>query len=157
MSGERRHSVALLNASQKNSLSMTLSVLEEMLYEIEKNISCGAYCWIMHEMNDDLPAPVKKEIVRKIAVIRERIKVMMEEFDLRKRKRKASGDIMGKLSYAWEMLEGTKARYLRGYGAVAEGLTERLDPQLNAIIALMNEIQKLISMKEVAAEEDRNT
>lgn len=157
MNGDLPVGEDLLNPSQRNSLAITMSVLEEMLNEIEQDISYGHYRWVMFEMNDDLPVLVKEKILQRIALIREKIGVLKEEFSLEKRNKRASGDIMGKLSYAWEMLEGTKARYLRGYGAVAEGLTERLDPQLNAIIALTNEIQKLISMKEVAAEEDRNT
>jgi hypothetical protein len=155
MSGEQPDSTDLLNPNQRNSLATTLSVLEEMLYEIELNISYGPCRWVMYEMNDDLPTPVKEEIVQRIALIRERIRAMMEEFALEKRSKRVSGDVKGKLSYAWEILEGAKARYLRGYGAVAEGLSEHLDPQLNAVIVLVDGILKLISRKERAPEGDR--
>jgi hypothetical protein len=157
MSEDQHDSTTLLNVNQRSGLAMTLSVLEEMLYEIELNISCCPCRWVMFEMNDDVPTPIKREIVNKIALIRGRIGIIMEEFSLKKRIKSAGGDVMGKLSYAWQILEGTKARHLRGYGAVAEGLAERLDPQLNTIIVLVDEIRHLISKKEYVPEGDPHT
>jgi hypothetical protein len=110
----------------------------------------------MFEMSDDLPTQAKKEIVKQIAIIRGRVGTVMEEFALKKRIKSPRGEILGKLSYAWQILEGTKASHLRGYGSVAEGLAEHLDPQLNTIILLVDEMRNLISRKEYVPEEDPN-
>jgi hypothetical protein len=148
MNGNRNNSARLLNPNQKKSLMMSLRVLEEMLNEIEFTISRGPVSWITYEMSGDgLPAPVKNEIIRKVSFIREEIRETMEEFALMKRARRATGDVIGKLSSAWEILEGAKAKHLSGYGTVAEGLTGRLDPRLDKIIALVDEIRNLVSGK----------
>jgi hypothetical protein len=145
MSGEQPESVRLLNPDQRRSLAITLSVLEEMLYEIERTLSGGGYSGVLFELRDDLPSQVKGEILKRISLVREKIGSMAEEFALEKRKNEASRDFMGKLAYAWEILEGTKARHQRGHGAVAEGLAETLDPQLDDILFLVNQMQNLVT------------
>ena len=91
-----------------------------------------------------MPTPVKGELLKRISLVRERICVMKGEFDLEKRSKDASRDFMGKLVYGWEILEGAKARHLRGYGAVAEELANALDPHLNEIIILVDEMRDLV-------------
>ncbi len=157
MNGNRSDRNGLLNPGQKKSLAMTLSVLEEMLNEIELTISRGPVRWITFEMNeDDLPAEAKREILQKVGIIREEIRGMMEEFALNKRTRRTGGDIIGKLSCVWEVLEGTKARHLGGYGTVAEGLAELLDPRLDSIIVLVDEIRNLVSGRGYRPERGRH-
>ncbi len=144
MSDEQRKRSKLLNPSQQGSLATTLSTLEEMLCEIERNLTLGGCKGVLYEVLDDVPAPMHKEILNRISLIRDRIKIMAEEFGLEKRTKGVSRDTMGKLVYGWEILEGAKARYLRGYGAVAEGLAEALDPQLKEIIVLVDEMRDLV-------------
>lgn len=144
MSDERPDSSRLLNPSQQGSLATTLSALEEMLCEIERNLTLGGCKGVLYEVRDDVPVPIQGEVLKRIALIREKIKAMAERFDLEKKSKAVSRDTMGKLVYGWEILEGAKARYLRGYGAVAEGLAEALDPQLKEIVALVDEMRDLV-------------
>jgi len=137
-------SEGLLNTSQRASVSTTLSTLEEMLCEIERNLNCGGCKGVLYEVRDDVPVPIRGDVLKRISLIREKIKIIAEQFDLEKRSKVVSRDTMGKLVYGWEILEGAKARYLRGYGAVAEGLAEALDPQLKEIIALVDEMRDLV-------------
>jgi hypothetical protein len=145
MSGEQPSSARLLNPNQRRSLATTLSVLEEMLCEIERTLTGGGYKGFLFELQDDVPSPVKDEILKRISLVRERIEVMAEQFTLEKRSDEASRDLMGKLAYGWEILEGAKARYQRGYGTVAEGLAEALDPQLDDILVFVNEMRDLVT------------
>lgn len=144
MSGEQHKGSKLLNPSQQGSLATTLSTLEEMLCEIERNLTLGGCKGILYEVQDDVPVTIRGEILKRISLIREKIKVMAEEFELEKRSKGVSRDTMGKLVYGWEILEGAKARYLRGYGTVAEGLAEALDPQLKEIVVLVDEMRDLV-------------
>jgi hypothetical protein len=57
---------------------------------------------------------------------------------------KSSRQILSDLSYCWEILEGSKAKKLRGYGEVAEGLEEVLDPQINIIVDLITEMENIL-------------
>lgn len=134
----------LLNPYQRGGITTTLSTLEEMLCEIELTLTGGGCKGVLYEMRDDLPAIVKEELLKRITLVRDRIEVMTKQFALEKRSKDASKNFMGKLAYGWEILEGAKARHLRGYGAVAEGLAEVLDPHLNDIIILVDEMRDIM-------------
>ena len=151
MTDEQTDSKKLLNPLQRERLTTTLGTLEEMLCEVERNLTLGGCKGILHEMRDDIPEPIQEEFLQRISLIRERIAAMAEQFGLEKTSRDTSRDVMGKLAYGWEILTGAKAGHLRGGGMVAEGLAEVLDPQLGGIIALVNEMQNLI----VTAEKPR--
>lgn len=144
MSDDQHDGGKLLNPSQRGSLATTLSTLEEMLCEIERNLTLGGCKGVLYEVQDDVPVQMRGEILKRLSLVREKIKVMEERFDLEKKSRGVSRDTMGKLVYGWEILEGAKARYLRGYGAVADGLAEALDPQLDEIIGLVDEMRDLV-------------
>jgi len=145
MSSEQAGSARLLNPNQRRRLATTLSVIEEMLCEIERTLTGGGYKRVLFELRDDVPSPVKGEILRKIFLIRERIGAVAEQFVLSKRSSDVSRDFMGKLAYGWEILAGAKARYQRGYGTVAEGLAEVLDPQLDDILVLVDGVRNLVT------------
>lgn len=144
MSNERHDSRKLLNPLQQGRLTTTLSTLEEMLCEVERNLTLGGCKGILYEVRDDIPEPVQRELVQRISLIRKRIAIIAEQFGLKKRSEDASRGIMGKLAYGWEILAGAKAGYLQGSGMVAEGLAAVLDPQLDGIIVLVNEMRDLV-------------
>lgn len=155
---ERRSDLStLLNPGQTKSLIMTLSILEETLVEIEFAILHRPGRWITYEISDDeLPDEIKTDIVARIAVIRERISRIMQEFNLPKRNKRTGAEIVGKLAFAWEILEGAKAKHLRGYGAIAEGLAEELDPRLDAVIVLVDDVRRIVSDSRRGRERDGN-
>lgn len=144
MNGEKPDNAKLLNPNQRSGLTTTFFILEEMLCEIELRLSGGCCKGVLYEMRDDLPVQVKEELLKRISLVRERIRVIKEEFALEKRSRDASSDAVGKLVYGWEILEGAKARHLKGYGAVAERLAEALDPHLNDLIILVDEMRNMV-------------
>lgn len=145
MSDEQPDSTRLLNPNQRGSLAATLGVLEEMLLEIERTLTGGGYKGVLFQLRDDMPLPVKGEILKRISLVRKRIEAMAGQFALRKRSKEVSRESMGKLAYGSEILDGAKARHQEGYGTVAEGLAETLDPQLDDILVLMNEMRDLVA------------
>lgn len=138
-------SATLLKPRQRSGLATTLMTLEEMLCHIELTISGRCCKGALYEMRDDVPPALKDELLKRITLARERIGVMAKLFDLEKRTKDASRDFLGKLVYGWEILEGTKARNLRGYGPVAEGLSEELDPHIKELIVIVDEMRDLLS------------
>lgn len=145
MSVVHPNNTELLNSYQRRSLATTLSVLEEMLCEIERTLTGGGYKGILFELRDDISPSVKEEILKRISLIKERAEALAEQFTLEKRVDEAGRDFMGKLSYGWEILEGAKAAHQQGYGTVAEGLGETLDPQIDGILFLVNEMRDLVT------------
>lgn len=138
------NSGAGLNEPQRRGLSATFRTLEEMMYEIETVINSGGYRGSLLEIDNDISPQAKEEVLKRIRLIREKISRLSKQFSLEMKQMKSSRQIFADLSYCWEILEGSKAKKLRGYGEVAEGLKEILDPQINTIIDLITDMENLI-------------
>jgi hypothetical protein len=135
---------SMLNEPQRRGLSATFRILEEMMYEIETVMNSDGYKGILVAMDNDIPTEAREEIIKKIQLVREKVSYLSKLFSLEIKQTKSSSRILADLSYCWETLEGSKAKKLRGYGSVAEGLEELLDPQINSIVILISEMEKLI-------------
>jgi len=147
MNAESSNNAKLLNPNQRGHLTTTLVVMEEMLCEIEQTLTGSCWTGVLYELRDDLTAQVKEEVLRRISLVRNRIEIIKGEFALEKSGKDASRVFKGKLVYSWEILEEAKARHQRGYGAVAEGLAEALDPHIDAIITLVDDMRDLVMGK----------
>ncbi len=55
-----------------------------------------------------------------------------------------SSETVARLAYCWEILEDAKTKHLKRFGDTAVGLDEFLDPQIDAIIELLAEIERLL-------------
>ncbi len=74
-----------------------------------------------------IPEEVKEALLKRVALVKNRIETISKSFDLEKGHREATNEIFGKLPYCLEIIEDIKAKKLKRYGNV-------LDPQLNIII-----------------------
>ncbi len=134
----------LLDEYQKRGLTVTLRVVEEIIHDIERTLTEGERHGIFKDMRDDIQADNKAEILSKLPVIRERITDVKDAFGLEKIYRENTNEVLGRLNFCWEILIGSKAKGLAGYGSVSKGLDEVLDPQMDAIIKLIEEITKVL-------------
>lgn len=123
---------------------MTLRSLEEDLHEMERLLQSEDYVGIVHEMDNDIPASAKNALIEKIAGIKNRIHTLAERFGLEREQRSVSKQLFARLTYDWTTIEEIKTRHLKGYGAVAERLKDTLDPELDAIIGLIWEMERLV-------------
>ncbi len=135
----------MLNEAQKRRVSVTFSSLEENLHDMERLLKGGDYIGIVHAMYNDVPEPVRDALLAKIAQVKNRIRSLAERFDLKREQRSLSRRLFAQLSYDWTTLEETTTRHLQGYGDVAKELKETLDPELNAIIGLIVEMERLLN------------
>ena len=133
-----------LNEYQRRGLSATFRTLEEMMQEIETVINSDGYKGSLLEIDNDSSPQAREEILKRIQLIREKIARLSKQFFLEMKQMKSSRQILSDLSYCWEILEGSKAKKLRGYGEVAEGLEEVLDPQINTIVDLITEMENIL-------------
>jgi len=134
----------ILNEPQRRGLSATFRILEEMMHEIETMITSDRFKGNLIEIDNDVSPGATEEIVKRIQLVREKVSSLSEQFTLEMKQTKSSSQILADLSYCWEILEGSKAKKLRGYGEVAEGLEEVLDPQINTIIDLITEMENIL-------------
>ena len=135
----------MLNEAQNRRVSVTLRSLEEDLHDMERLLEGGDYIGIIHEMDNDIPARAKDALNRKISQVKYRIRALAERFDLERQQVSVSRQLFARLTYDWTTIEEIKTRHLRGYGTTAEGLKETLDPELDAIIGLIQEMERLLN------------
>jgi len=133
-----------LNEYQRRGLSATFRTLEEMMQEIETVINSDGYKGSLLEIDNDSSPQAREEILKRIRLIREKISRLSKQFSLEMKQMKSNRQMLSDLSYCWEILEGSKAKKLRGYGEVAEGLEEVLDPQINTIVELITEMGNIL-------------
>ena len=133
-----------LNEYQRRGLSATFRTLEEMMHEIETMINGDGYKGSLLEIDNDSSPQAREEILKRIRLIRGEISRLSKQFSLEMKQMKSSRQMLSNLSYCWEILEGSKAKKLRGYGEVAEGLEEVLDPQINTIIDIITDIENIL-------------
>jgi len=134
----------ILNEPQRRGLSATFRILEEMMHEIETMITSDRFKGNLIEIDNDVSPGAREEIVKRIKLVKEKVSRLSKQFAFEMKQAKLSSQILADLSYCWEILEGSKAKKLRGYGEVAEGLEEVLDPQINTIIDLITEMENIL-------------
>jgi hypothetical protein len=134
----------MLNDSQKRSVSATIRLLEKNLHTMEQLLRSDDYIGIVDELNNDLPVSVRDELSTLMTRIMDKIRFFAEHFALERQKRQVSNQLFALLTYNWTMLEEIKTRRLKGYGAVADGLQQTLDSELDAIIVLILDMQKTL-------------
>jgi hypothetical protein len=138
----------MLNEAQERSLSVTLRIVEDRLRDIEQYIDAGDYIGILKEVKNDVPAAAKDLIHEKAALMRDRIRQLAERFSLGKERTEASRLSLARLSYCWEILEDAKSKRLKRFGDVHDGLADILDPELEAIINLLLDMEQLLRYQE---------
>jgi hypothetical protein len=80
---------------------------------------------------------------------------MAQKLSLEKRSEETKSQILGSMAIQWVNLEEIKSRRLRGYGEVPNELREFLDPQVDRIMSLVDEISKIASSRKKDAEIQR--
>src|SRR5574337_70578 len=134
----------MLNKDQRKGLSIVLCTVEENIQDIERMLNNGTYMGILYDVKCNIPLEVKEEILKTVSLIKDRIKIISKRFALEKEYREVAKKIFSKLSSCWEIIEGVKTKRLKKYGAVTHELDNVLDPQLNIIIDLISETERLL-------------
>jgi hypothetical protein len=141
---QKAGSDVMLNDAQRRRISVTLSSLEEDVHDMERLLKSEDYIGIVYEMVNDVSATARDVLIDKMALIKEKVRSLEERFSLDREQRTVSRQIFARLTYDWTTLEEIKASHLTGYGAVAEGLKDSFDPELDEIIGLIREMEALL-------------
>lgn len=135
----------ILNPYQKNALRISLVLVEKGVFELDYVLSRGNHYGILFEIQDDLAEEAKAGIRQLIHEIREILREMKERFQLDLEIDKNSRVIFGKAPLLWEIVTGTDARRLRGYGEIDPSLKDLLDPSLEQLSQLLLRMYDWIS------------
>jgi hypothetical protein len=142
----------MLNPYQRRRVSTTIRLLEENLFDIEARVSSEGRSGVLYTLNNNIPPAVKKALLDKIGIIRHGVRKIAGQFELEEETTWLRQRLVGELSLMGVSLEEIMARRLRGYGEIAEGLQEMLDPQLNALRAVLYEMLRLLAAGEKDSE-----
>jgi len=134
----------MLNEAQERNLSVTLRIVEDRLRDIDQMIEADDYKGLLKETKNDVPVAAKDSMHEKTTLIMGRIKMLTERFNLVKDQNEVSRLALARLSYCWEILEDAKTIKMKRYGDIHDGLAVILDPELDAIINLILEMEHLL-------------
>lgn len=123
----------LLNDLQRNSLRITLRLAEEALQDASRHLDEAPYEGILHGMADDLTPHQKEAITAEMGRAREILRSLRARFGLSPEVHEKSRLVLGKVIPAWEMVMEGRTPHLEGYGPVAPGLAEVLDPSIERL------------------------
>lgn len=132
----------MLNLSQKKSLGITLGIVEDELRRLEWMLDRSAEDWLFSHFTDDLKPEERPLIGEKIQRLREELTSLKSCFDLHYSSKEflLSSLVKAFALYLAVQLENAKSNKLKGYGEIAPGLKESLDPKLEGMIPLLNEM-----------------
>lgn len=139
----RREPATLLSGPQRNSLSIALRLVEEGLREVMRLLDETPFEEEMHGMADDLSPDRKRAIADEVCRASEVIRGLRACFALPREIHPKSSLIAGKTMHLWELVIEVRSRSLRGYGDVAPGLSESLDPSVERLGTIVRRIDAL--------------
>lgn len=133
----------MLNKAQERRLSSSLRIVEDSLREIDRMIEASDYSAILKEVKHDVPEKTQAAIRNKLSLIRNKIEIITEGFNLSKTQIESSRYIRTKLSHCWQVLEDAKTIKLKRFGETSREVEDTLDPQINEIIDIVQEMEHL--------------
>jgi len=133
-----------ITEAQKNSISSVLLILDETMDEIEKLCMDKDKKGILYNIVNNLDEKEKVKVIENINRIREIIKDIATSIDIKKKRFETKRLISSRIASLWEMICEIESNRLKGYGDVSKSLKEYLDPFVNKIIALLNDIEKVL-------------
>ncbi len=134
----------VLNENQRRHFSVLLVSLDEALARIEQLSDRDRPAWgPLTDYTDDLPGRFVAEAEPLIADLRARIVRLSRLLHTEPRRMSRLRSIRAMVTSATIRLEDSRARGLRGYGAVDPSVHEQLDPLLDDLIERFRAISRL--------------
>jgi hypothetical protein len=128
-------------------LSASMQVLEDTISEVEEIISGNSQEKVTTGSVDNISSLEKALITKRIEEIKYLIQCITQKLNLVKRIEESQRRILGYMTIQLVNLEEIKSKRLRGYGEVPDELREFLDPMVDEIRRLINEICEIASPK----------
>lgn len=120
--------------SQKRGISVTLSILDETLCEVEQWANGREIQSVFYRERNVLSRLQKQEILDEIVEMRCLLEELRENLELEPAVQDVGAAIQGKCAGLWEYIVELKAKHLTRYGDVPAGLGDYLDPRAERLI-----------------------
>jgi len=136
-----------ITEAQKNSISSVLLILDETMDEIEELCMTQGKKGILYDVVNNLSEKEKGRVVEDINRIREVIREIARGINIKKKRYETKRLISSRIASLWEMIYEIESSRLKGYGDVSKSLKEYLDPAVDKIIHLLNDIEGVLYKK----------
>jgi hypothetical protein len=136
-----------ITEAQKNSISSVLLILDETMDEIEELCISKDKKGILYDVVNNLSENEKGRVVEDINRIREIIREIAKGINIKKKRYETKRLISSRIASLWEMIYEIESNRLKGYGDVSKSLKEYLDPEVDKIIHLLNDIEGVLYKK----------
>jgi hypothetical protein len=124
---------------QRNSLRVTLVILNRTIDEIEEICKVNRKNGIIYDVINDLNEQEINEIILKIKRIRKYLQYLVKRLNLKKEKYETRRIVRSKIASLWEIMCDTGSKRLLAYGEVDKSLKEILDPVIQKIVKILSE------------------
>jgi len=129
-----RDSLGGMNDAHKRGISITLTILDETICEMEKWANGREVQSVFYRERNTLSSRQRQQILSEIAQMRSLLRELQETLGLEPTVQDAAAAIRGKCSGLWEHIVELKAKHMRRYGEVPADLNEYLDPRAEQLI-----------------------
>ena len=134
----------LLNPYQKNSLRVTLQMLEENLRRALEWLDGREENGILYSRKLNLPKENKEQARQEIKAALGVIESLSHKFDLHKDTDDAGSMLRGELTVSWANLFDTRAKKLARYGKVYPDLASILDSDIQNLAGIALQLSALL-------------
>jgi hypothetical protein len=143
-----------LNEHQRRRIEVSLALVDRALLEMERYyLSEKPLTSEMVTFTSDLRPAERQQILRLIEQFRHGLRVVREKFQLTPQEVNLRRLLRSYFSHFWSVLHDCRSTKLRGYGDVDPELAHHLDPEMDRLIALAEELERIILSPRGSADE----
>jgi len=133
-----------LSESHRNSIRITLTILDEHLCRIAEWAQGREIRSILYAQENDLSPKQREGILADVEGMHQILMELRETLALETKPQIVSRAIRGACYILWVNLTEITGRYLRGHGEPPKELVEYLDPKLHLILEYLDHIKRVI-------------
>ncbi|MBI1744830.1 hypothetical protein HYR54_17445 [Candidatus Acetothermia bacterium] len=127
-------------------IGLHLRSVEEEMAEIERLIRSEGEEGVLYRVRNSLREVERRELLEKIKQVRQGLFDLKELFDFPTEERDVVPTIRALLSHGWVVLCETESKQLKGFGNPEPELAAALDPWIEKLIELVQEIQAQLQL-----------
>ena len=120
-------------------------LVEKGMLDVERLLAVGEYHGLLFRIIDDVNEDTRTSMRQLIHEVLKIIRELKDRFQLDEEVERKSRAIFGKAPLLWEIVTGTDASRLRGYGEIDPGLKVILDPSIEQLGQLLLRIHHLVA------------
>jgi hypothetical protein len=130
----------ILTENHKRSLSSTLMVVEQLLFELRDVINnTNQKC--CYELNKDIDCELLEHNIKIISEARELVCSLKEKYSTDKTTQSLKRIVDAKKTKIWETLHNSKSRRMKGFGEFPQKLVKEYDNDLDQLMSITENIR----------------